>query len=276
ENADAFRWLNSITNLFFFFIPPVIYGLLCHQKPFVHLGLKKTIDWRSAGVVVMIMVAALPMVSALQELTELYPWSKAALAKFKLAEDEYNKAVAIMAKMDDFGDYLLSVFVIALLPAIFEETLFRGGIQNLLARWFKTPLLAIVITAIVFSAVHGSYLGFLSRFALGFLLGWIYHRTGNLWLSIIGHFLNNAVGVTALYLTSKPGSKTENSVLEQTLPLWTGLVSIAIVYALFMLFEKVSKNEIDHPGEELPMPGVRHYTDPFLDDTGSFGHTKHN
>ena len=82
--------------------------------------------------------------------------------------------------------------VIAFLPALFEETLFRGGMQNLFSRWFKKPLLAIVVTSIIFSAIHGSYLGFLSRFALGFLLGWIYYRTGNIWLNIIGHFFNNA------------------------------------------------------------------------------------
>jgi membrane protease YdiL (CAAX protease family) len=138
------------------------------------------------------MLAALPLVSALQDLTNLFPWSKATLLKFKLAEDAYNEQVAVIARMDNFTDYILSVVVIAFLPALFEETLFRGGIQNLLSRWFKKPVLAIIVTSIIFSAIHGSYLGFLSRFALGFVLGWIYYRTGNIWLNIIGHFFNNA------------------------------------------------------------------------------------
>ena len=90
--------------------------------------------------------------------------------------------------------------MLAILPAVFEETLFRGGMQNLLSDGRSMPVLAIIVTSIVFSAIHFSYLGFLSRFALSFILGWMYYRTGNLWLSIIGHALNNAVALTVLYV----------------------------------------------------------------------------
>lgn len=267
ENATALRWMQFITTLFLFFIPPVMYALVCHKKAFVHLGFKNKINMKAAGVVILIMMAALPMVGALQELTEMLPWSKAALLKFKIAEDAYNKQVAVMARMNDFSDYIISVMIIAFLPAVFEETLFRGGIQNLFSRWFKMPVLAIVVTAIIFSAVHGSYLGFLSRFALGFLLGWMYYRTGNIWLNILGHFFNNAFAVTVLYLTSKPGEKLDPSKIDERFPLWIGLAGIAAVYALFILFEKVSQKEIDRPGEELPMPGVAYSNNPFLNDT---------
>jgi uncharacterized protein len=150
---------------------------------------------------------------------------------------------------------LISVVVIGFLPAMFEETLFRGGIQNLLSRWSKMPVLSITITAIIFSAVHLSYLGFLSRFALGFVLGWIYYRTGNIWLNILGHFFKNAFAVTIMYEASKQGQKTDPSKIQDHFPLWAALASIAIVYALFILFEKVSKKEIDRPGQELPISG---------------------
>jgi len=207
------------------------------------------------------------MVSVLQELTEMLPWSKATVLKFKAAEDAYNQQVAVIARMDNFWDYLVSVAIIALLPAIFEETLFRGAIQNLFSRWFKMPVLAIVLTAIIFSAVHGSYLGFLSRFALGAVLGWIYYRTGNIWLNILGHFFNNAFAVTALYIYTKPGEKMDPSKIDERFPLWLGLASIILVYGLFILFEKLSKKDIDQPGVELPMPGVAYSNNPFLNET---------
>ncbi|MBC7886809.1 MAG: CPBP family intramembrane metalloprotease [Ferruginibacter sp.] len=267
ENAATLRWMNSITNFFLFFFPVLLYSFICHKKAFIHLGFKNQFNWLSGGVVILIMLTALPLVSALQDLTTMLPWSKASLLKFKLAEEAYNKQVAVMAKMDNAWEYLLSVVVIAFLPALFEETLFRGGIQNLLSRWFKMPVLAIVITAIIFSAVHASYLGFLSRFALGFILGWIYYRTGNLWFSILGHFFNNAFAVTVLYMTSKPGEIPDPSKLEGGLPLWTGIVSIAVIYTLFLLFENISKKEIDRPGEELLIPGTEYHNNPFLDDT---------
>lgn len=267
ENATALRWMQLITTLFLFFLPPVFYALICHKKPFLHLGFQRSFNWLSGAVVILIMLAALPMVSGLQDLTEMLPWSKATLLKFKAAEDAYNRQVMVIARMNDFGDYLISVVMIAFLPAMFEEMLFRGAVQNLLSRWFKMPILGVVITAIIFSAIHGSYLGFLSRFALGFVLGWMFYRTGNIWLSVLGHFFNNGFAITMLYITSKPGEKMDPSKMEDNFPLWIGLVSIAAVYGLFMLFEKVSNNEIYHPGEELPMPDVAYSNNPFENDT---------
>lgn len=263
ENASAIRWMQFISTLCLFFLPTVIYGLVCHKKPFVHLGFIKRFNIRSAGVVILIMIAALPLVSALQDLTEMLPWSKATLATFKAAEDAYSQQVAIIARMNSFSDYLISVIVIAFLPAVFEETLFRGGIQSLFSRWFKNPVLGIVITAIIFSAVHFSYLGFLSRFVLGFVLGWIYYRTGNIWLSIIGHFFNNAFAVTFMYAASRAGKSIDPAKIDDHFPMWAGLLSIGIVYGLFILFERVSQNEIDHPGEELPIPGAEYANNPF-------------
>lgn len=263
ENAGTLRWMQFISTLFLFFLPPVLYAWICHKKPFVHLGFKPVLNLRSASVVLLIMLAALPMVSFLQDLTEKLPWSKETLLTFKAAEAEYNKTVSVIAKMDNFTDYLISLLVIALLPAVFEETLFRGGIQNLLSRWTRAPVLGIVLTSVLFSAVHLSYLGFLSRFALGFVLGWMYYRTGNIWLNILGHFFNNAFAVTALYITSH-GGKVDASKLDERFPLWLGLGSIAIVYGLFKLFEKMSEREIVSPGEELQMPGVPYSDNPFI------------
>ena len=263
ENAALLRWITFITAFFMFFLPTVLYALVCHKKPFVHLGFKNNFNVKSAGVVILIMLAALPLVSALQDLTTLLPWSKAALLKFKEAEDAYNQQVAVIARMDNFADYIISVVVIAFLPALFEETLFRGGMQNLFSRWFKKPLLAIVVTSIIFSAIHGSYLGFLSRFALGFLLGWIYYRTGNIWLNIIGHFFNNAFAVTAMYLFTKPGEHPDPSKMDGQVPLWLGLASIVALYGLFTFFNKVSENEIDQPGEEVLIAGVAPNDNPF-------------
>ena len=263
ENAALLRWITFLTSFFMFFLPTVLYAFICHKKPFVHLGFKHNSNIKSAGVVILIMLAALPLVSALQELTTLFPWSKATLLKFKLAEDAYNEQVAVIARMDNFTDYILSVVVIAFLPALFEETLFRGGIQNLLSRWFKKPVLAIIVTSIVFSAIHGSYLGFLSRFALGFVLGWIYYRTGNIWLNIIGHFFNNAFAVTAMYLFTKAGEHPDPSKIDGQIPLWVGLASVAALYGLFSFFNKVSEKEIDQPGVELMMPGVEANHEPF-------------
>jgi len=266
ENATAMRWMQLITTTFLFFIPPVMYAWICHVKAFKHLGFKNQIDLKQVGFIILIVLAASPAVDMLQQLTQMLPWSKATLAKFKIAEDDYFKQVMVIARMNNFGDYIISMIMVALLPAVFEETLFRGGLQNLFSRWFKMPVLAIVMTSIIFSAIHGSYLGFLSRFALGFVLGWVYYRTGNIWLNIIAHFFNNGLALTSLYFSSSRGTKMDPSKMEEHFPIWVGLISIAIVVVLFIYFDKISKDKSDRPGEEVLMPYYNFNNNPFEKD----------
>ena len=263
ENATVLRWMQFISTLFIFFLPPLVYAGVCHSKPFVHMGYNHTVKVNQIFWVMLIMLACLPLVGALQDLTEMLPWSKATLLKFKLAEDDYDKEVAVIARMNNIWDYVISIIVIALLPAVFEETLFRGGLQNLLSRWLKMPVLAIIITSIIFSAVHGSYLGFLSRFALGFVLGWIYYRTGNIWLNILAHFFNNGLAITALYLNSKPGKAMDLSKMDEHFPLWVGAASLLVVIFLFKIFEKKLSDDIDRPGQEVLLEDVHRHQNPF-------------
>ena len=159
ENANLLRWVQFLTTLFLFFLPPVFYAWVCHKKTFTHLGFRYPVSLLQFLIAVVIMIMALPLVSALAELTKMLPFSKLTFQKFQLAEDAYNKQVSIIGRMNSFGDYILSMIMLAILPAMFEETLFRGGLQNLLSRWWKAPILSIVITAIIFSVVHGSYFG---------------------------------------------------------------------------------------------------------------------
>jgi membrane protease YdiL (CAAX protease family) len=254
ENANMLRLVQFISTFLLFFLPAWVYARINHVKPFTHLGFSHKVSLTQAAIVILIMLACLPLVGALSSLTELLPFSKATFEKFKAIEDDYNAQINIIGKMDSFPEFLLSLFMLAILPALFEEVMFRGAVQNLFSRWWKMPILAIVVTSILFSAVHFSYLGFLSRFALGFVLGWMFYRTGNLWLNIIAHAANNAVALTALYISkqNKPGSAISDA--DPHIPAWSGLIAVVAVYGLFLLFENVSKNQIDKPGQEVPIP----------------------
>ena len=253
ENAGILRWVQFLSTIFLFFLPPLIYAKICHKKAFKHLGYSHSVSLSQVLVVVALMLVSLPFVGMLGQLTEMLPFSEATLKKFRIAEDEYVKQVAVIGRMDSIGDYIISLFMLAILPAVFEETLFRGGMQNLLSRWTKLPVLAIIITSIVFSAIHFSYLGFLSRFALSFILGWMYYRTGNLWLNIIGHVINNAVALTVLYVMKLKDPNIDLNKADPDFPFWLGFISIAVVLAFFVLFERVSKHQVIEPGREQLM-----------------------
>ena len=56
ENANALRWMQFLSTLFLFFVPPVIYALICHKKPFLHLGYRKELNIQQVLLVIFIML----------------------------------------------------------------------------------------------------------------------------------------------------------------------------------------------------------------------------
>ena len=126
---------------------------------------------------------------------------------------------------------------IAVVPAIVEELYFRATLQKIITDWSGKPLLAILITAILFSAFHFSYFGFLSRMSLGIVLGLIYHYTKTIWLPILMHFINNAIGVSALYAVRNNPKKIDQ-VLDSNLTYYWVIIGLV---ALFILFKQLKK-----------------------------------
>ena len=263
ENANVLRILQLITTFLLFFVPAVMYALICHREAFLHLGYRKSVSLKQLFVVMGIMAASLPFVGLLGEVVDYLPFSESTMKYFQQLEDDYMKQIEVIGRMESPMDFVLSLFMLAIFPALFEETLFRGALQNLFSRWWKAPILAIIITSIIFSLIHFSFIGFLGRFALGFVLGWLYHRTGNLWLSIIAHMTNNAIALTVLYVM-KIRDPEMNINESPEFGIILGLVSIIAVTGLLFLFERVSKHQIHQPGMEEP---IADNNDPFKTDT---------
>jgi membrane protease YdiL (CAAX protease family) len=127
------------------------------------------------------------------------------------------------------------------LPACCEETLFRGGMQNFLFRSTHNAWVAIIITSLIFSAAHFSWYGFLFRFALGIVLGCLYHYSGKLWLSILAHFLNNALVITVYYIYMKQGKPIDDVMGESTSSYW-GLLALPVLVGLLLFYKRIFFN----------------------------------
>ena len=67
----------------------------------------------------------------------------------------------------------------------------------------KNPHVAIWLAALIFSAIHMQFQGFLPRMLLGAILGYLYHWTGNLWVPIFAHLVNNGVQIVGQYFFQK-------------------------------------------------------------------------
>ncbi len=113
------------------------------------------------------------------------------------AEDGTAKFVERMLK-NHSSLYLVEVFAVCLVPAFVEELFFRATLQRYLLVGAKRAVIGIVIGAVLFSAFHLSIVGFPSRLWLGFILGWLYYKSDNIYQSMALHALNN---FTALIIT---------------------------------------------------------------------------
>ena len=86
---------------------------------------------------------------------------------------------------------------------------------------------------------------------LGFLLGWMYYRTGNIWLNIIAHAANNAFAVTLIYLERLKDPNMDIAKADVNMSIWWGILSLIVIIVLLILFDRVSHYQINKPGEEV-------------------------
>lgn len=240
--VNALRIMQLVSTFFIFFVPAILMAYLLNRKPYRLLGFNFHFSPRQAGMTILIMLAALPLVGALGELNKMIPLSQEMKTYFEGLEKQYADQVKVLARIDSGSEFLLSLLVMAIAPAIFEETFFRGGMQNLLQRITKNPWISIGVTSLVFSAIHFSFYGFIPRFALGVILGLIFHYSGSLWLSILGHFFNNALVVTQIYVYLRQGKSVDDA-MEETYPLYWGLIGLAAIVFLFVYFRKFAAED---------------------------------
>lgn len=171
-------------------------------------GRDLTAVWARGGSTVPVLLLAMlvPLVAApLMEWshilnTALIPEGSQLESLLKPLEDALEVATLFLVKADGWRRFVV-ILSVAAVPAVFEELAFRGGLQPLFIRATGRPWLGILVTSLVFSAIHFQFYGFLPRLILGLLFGWMAHRTGSLLPGICAHFVNNAAAAVTLWVT---------------------------------------------------------------------------
>jgi len=225
------KWLQGVSSILIFLLPAVLYASICIQgSPFKNLGFRPAERLSMYWLAVMCIFAAFPLVFWLGELNQQIPLPQWVSDIEKKAGEQMES----LLKANSAFDVVVNVFVIALLPAFCEEICFRGGLQRIIIQIAKNPWAGIVITAILFSAMHFQFQGFIPRAMLGIVLGALYWFSGSLWPSILAHFVNNAVQVIAV--SASPELATKNP----TMPFYYGLISAVIVAVILYYYQSKS------------------------------------
>ncbi|HZI54296.1 MAG TPA: CPBP family intramembrane glutamic endopeptidase [Chitinophagaceae bacterium] len=239
-NSDVMKIIQSVTAVVGFFIPTVIAATLLSKRPVKLLGFSSAgIKLNQVVLAVLLVGSALLVSSSLSYFTNNVPIPEAWKIRFDKMELEYNTQVSAIISLKNTRDYILALVIMAFLPALCEETLFRGGLQNFLTRATNRPWLSIAVVSILFSLAHFSFYGFLSRFFLGMVLGALFYYSGKLWLSIVAHFINNALAITMLYIATQEGKPLKEAIKQDVTSYW-GMLAIPLVIVLFVAFKRAS------------------------------------
>lgn len=184
----------------------------------------------TTGLATLLMLCSMPLVLYLLQVNKALPLPEA----FRLMEDNTAEMLKGLLQMDSPAELLANLVIIALLPALGEELVFRGVLQQQLMRRMTSPWAAMALSAAVFSAVHLQFEGFLSRWLLGMVLGWLFWRSRNLWVPVAAHFFNNAFQVLAQYAYHRQVSTVD---LEQDIqvPWQAAAFSTFLVWAVARL-----------------------------------------
>lgn len=231
-----------ISQVFGFMLPPILYVMLVKEKPFNYLGFKKLQPWSLLGIVaIFTIIPFLAMVTEWNDNVSL-PESMASLEqKLRYIQEVANDTTE---RFMTEGSLFSGLLIVAALAAISEELLFRSVIQKAFVKLCKNAHVGIILTAIVFSAFHGDFFGFVPRFILGLMLGYMFYLSGSIFPSILMHFVNNATIVLIYYFSTRGFIDIDVEKFGSTDNVLVIILSLIATVAIFIICNRLkSKND---------------------------------
>ncbi|MDE6742052.1 MAG: CPBP family intramembrane metalloprotease, partial [Muribaculaceae bacterium] len=194
-------------NILAFILPAMLMWKICFKtSPIKALEAERVPSWSMIGIALLLYFAGMPLLNQMvywnQEmklpefLSSFEEWSR---NMEKLAEEQTNG----LLNTSDFSSTTMNILVIGVLTGIGEEFFFRGAFQRGLSWCGVNPHIAIWTAAIVFSAVHFQFYGFVPRMLLGALFGYLYWWSGNIWVNSFTHALNNSLVIISTWCINK-------------------------------------------------------------------------
>ncbi len=242
KEINYFKYLQTFQHMSMFLLPAILIAFLMKGDITSYLGLKQKPGLTATILSILLIVFLIPLNSYLAWLNaglDLPDWLDGLEQWMSRKELQTERITQVLMQADTTGALMINIIIIAILPAIGEEFLYRGVLQNIFTGWLKSGNLAVLLTALLFSAAHLQFYGFIPRFILGLGFGYIYLWSRNIWLPVLAHLVNNAIPVILSYFY---GWENINSTMDE-FSSKEGLIVIipAIIAVLIMVnIRKVS------------------------------------
>ena len=243
-NPGFARYFQITQSIALFIIPPLLFAIITQNNPLSWLKIL-TPNRRNVILAILIVLIAQPLVSYLgylnsnihfpEYLSNLEDW-------ITTKEEEAMKLTEIFLLTSDWFLIVLNVTIIAVIPAIGEELLFRGALQKLITAITNNYHISILITAFLFSAMHMQFFGFFPRFFLGVIFGYLIVYGKSIWLPITAHFINNFSAFILYNISISKDSASDKNPLSvsDSHPnfIWVTLSAVGIIIIIAYLKKK--------------------------------------
>ncbi|MBR6175744.1 MAG: CPBP family intramembrane metalloprotease [Bacteroidales bacterium] len=214
ESADpvtAIRITQTLTTIGTFLVPALLFAYCQDRRWFGYNAADRIPKQSMVNMVLVLSVTLLPVVGVLSAFNQNIMPQEGAVAEFmRDLEEAANHILEVVTSQRSSWDLISNILVFAVLAGICEEFFFQGALQPLLMNWTRNPHVGILLTALIFSALHFQFYGFIPRFLLGLYLGYLFYWSRSLWLPILAHVLHNALSILVDFTLQGRGIDTDS------------------------------------------------------------------
>ncbi|HOZ30257.1 MAG TPA: CPBP family intramembrane metalloprotease [Bacteroidales bacterium] len=214
NEMSLLKILQFISAVFSFLIPALIISKLFTQDAKPYISYRQSPGIWYYLLIPVLLFSVMPLMNIIIQWNEsiVLPDSLSNIEiKMKEMETSSQRMIELMLSGNSFLTIILNFVLIALLPALGEEFLFRGVIQKHCKELLKNSHIAIFVAAFLFSAIHFQFYGFIPRLLLGMVFGYLVYFSGSIWPAVFAHFINNSMAIAVSYLskTSEVAAETD-------------------------------------------------------------------
>ncbi len=206
DNIHTMVFVQLISQLIVFILPAFFFSYLIQQNAFSFYQTQNFRNYKSYLLAIVCVVSAALFIQCMviDKNTFIFPKSLQFFENLaKTTQLEYDHFIEALLSITNPIMLVLVFLMVAVMPAIGEELLFRGMIQQSLEKGFKNRWIAILISGVLFGLIHFEFYNFFALCFMGFVLGYVYSVTRNIYINMLMHFINNGTAIITMYLYKK-------------------------------------------------------------------------
>lgn len=246
SSGSVLRTIQGFATVGIFLFPAILASYLFSEKPQKLMALSSFPQpaWLMVILLIALAYSSGVISDALYQFSDSLVWPESldwVENYFAQTEDLMTQQYESLLQMGSFTEFLQVLTVMALLPAVAEEAMFRGVLQPLLVKGSGKHF-GIVLTSLIFALLHQQFQVLLAIFVLGLVLGYLREWTKSLWVPTLVHFVNNGSIVVMVYFFNLDYSDPQQSTsFDNPAIAWT--MAGIFVLCLLIIYQLTKKQQ---------------------------------